>query len=38
MFFADFEGAAGDPPVGAAIEALRGHCEEVRVLGSYRRS
>ena len=38
MFFADFEGATADPPVGAAIAALRGHCEAVRVLGSYRRS
>ena len=38
MFFADFEGAGDDPPVAAAIEGLRGRCQEVRVLGSYRRS
>ena len=36
MFFADFEGAAGDELVAAAIDGLRGRCEEVRVLGSYR--
>jgi prephenate dehydratase len=36
MFFADFEGAADDPPVAAAVEGLREHCQEVRVLGSYR--
>ncbi len=38
MFFADFEGAHAEPPVAAAIEGLRGRCQEVRVLGSYRRS
>ena len=36
MFFADFEGAAEEDAVAAAIEGLRGRCEEVRVLGSYR--
>jgi prephenate dehydratase len=35
MFFADLAGDAGDGPVAAAIEGLRGSCEEVRVLGSY---
>jgi prephenate dehydratase len=35
MFFCDLEGAASNPAVGAAIAALRGHCEAVRVLGSY---
>jgi prephenate dehydratase len=35
MFFADLEGAAGAPPVAAAIESLGEHCEAVRVLGSY---
>jgi prephenate dehydratase len=35
MFFADLEGAAGAPPVAAAIESLGAHCEAVRVLGSY---
>jgi prephenate dehydratase len=37
MFFADFEGLAADPAVVAAVEGLRGRCQEVRVLGSYRR-
>jgi prephenate dehydratase len=36
MFFADFEGAGDDPAVAAAIAGLRGRCEQVRVLGSYR--
>jgi prephenate dehydratase len=35
MFFADLEGAAGHSPVREALEALRGHVEEVRVLGTY---
>ncbi|HZC12897.1 MAG TPA: prephenate dehydratase [Thermoleophilaceae bacterium] len=35
MFFADLEGAATRAPVSDALEALRGHVEEVRVLGSY---
>jgi prephenate dehydratase len=35
MFFCDLEGAAGDDPVAAAIEALRGKAESVRILGSY---
>jgi prephenate dehydratase len=38
MFFADFEGAVEDPAVAAAVDGLRGRCQEVRVLGSYRRS
>ena len=38
MFFADFEGLLADPAVAAAVEGLRGRCQEVRVLGSYRRS
>jgi prephenate dehydratase len=37
MFFADLEGVAGRAPVSEALEALRGHVEEVRVLGSYSR-
>jgi prephenate dehydratase len=37
MFFADFEGADEDPQVAAAIDGLRGRCQDVRVLGSYRR-
>ena len=35
MFFADLEGRNDDPSVADAVRALRGHCEEVRTLGSY---
>jgi prephenate dehydratase len=35
MFFADLEGAAHRAPVSDALEGLRSHVEEVRVLGSY---
>jgi prephenate dehydratase len=35
MFFLDLEGAAEDPDVAAAIAALRGKAESVRILGSY---
>jgi prephenate dehydratase len=35
MFFVDVEGAESEPPVGEAIEALRGKAETVRLLGSY---
>jgi prephenate dehydratase len=35
MFFCDLEGSQRDEPVADAIEALRGHAETVRVLGSY---
>ena len=35
MFFVDLEGAADAPGVAEAIDALRGHAERVRVLGSY---
>jgi prephenate dehydratase len=35
MFFCDLDGPAGDPEVGAAIEALREKAESVRILGSY---
>jgi prephenate dehydratase len=35
LFFVDLEGAAGDDRVAAAVEGLRAHCDEVRVLGSY---
>jgi prephenate dehydratase len=35
MFICDLEGAAGDADVAAAIAGLRGHCETVRVLGSF---
>jgi len=35
MFFLDLEGREGDDAVSAALEALRGKTEVVRVLGSY---
>jgi prephenate dehydratase len=35
MFFCDLQGAASNPDVAAAIAGLRGHCETVRVLGSF---
>ncbi len=35
MFFVDLEGRDDDPPVGDALEGLRGRTERVRVLGSY---
>lgn len=35
MFFADLDGAEGDGHVAAALEALRGRVETLRVLGSY---
>ena len=36
MFTGRIEGDAAQEPVAAAIDGLRGRCEEVRVLGSYR--
>lgn len=35
MFFCDLEGALSEDPVAAAVEALRGKAESVRILGSY---
>lgn len=35
LFHVDCSGAVGEPAVDDALAALRGHCEEVRVLGSY---
>jgi prephenate dehydratase len=35
MFFCDLEGALSEPAVAAAVEALRGKAESVRILGSY---
>ncbi len=35
MFFCELEGDESDPPVAAAVEALRGKAESVRILGSY---
>ena len=35
MFFLDLEGSASEGPVAEALEALRGHVEHLRVLGSF---
>ncbi len=35
-FFADIEGAPGDPAVDRALEELAFHCNKVRLLGTYR--
>jgi prephenate dehydratase len=35
MFFLDLEGSTADPAVAGAVQALRGHAEVVRVLGSF---
>lgn len=35
MFFVDLEGRDDDPPVAAALEALGGRTEAVRIIGSY---
>lgn len=37
-FFADIEGAPGDPAVDRALEELRFHCNSVRLLGSYQQT
>jgi len=34
-FYADIEGAPGDPTIDRAIEELKFHCKYVRMLGSY---
>ena len=34
-FFADVEGAPGDPAVDRALDELRFHCNSVRLLGTY---
>ncbi len=34
-FHVDLDGAPGSPAVDEAIEALRAHCEQVRLLGAY---
>ena len=34
-FFVDCEGSAAAGPVADAVEGLRKHCEQVRILGSY---
>jgi prephenate dehydratase len=35
MFFLDFDGDLDDPAVAGAVDALRGHADVVRVLGSF---
>jgi prephenate dehydratase len=35
FFFLDVDGKLDDEPVAAALEALRGKAESVRILGSY---
>ncbi len=35
MFFADLDGAAEDDHVAEALDALRGHVETLKILGSY---
>lgn len=37
-FYADIEGAPGDPAVDRALDELRFHCNEVRMLGTYRQA
>ncbi len=37
-FYADIEGAPGDPAVDRALEELHFHCNSVRLLGSYRQA
>lgn len=37
-FFVDMQGHRDDPGMQRAIEAARGHCQELRVLGSYPRA
>jgi prephenate dehydratase len=38
MFFVDLQGRAGEERVDEAVRGLRSLCEQVRVLGSYRRA
>lgn len=35
LFYVDVEGHVSDPPVKAALDALRPHCDVLKVLGSY---
>ena len=35
LFFVDLEGGTDDERVASAVDGLRAHCDEVRVLGSY---
>ena len=34
-FFVDCEGSAAEAPVAQAVDGLRKHCEQVKILGSY---
>ena len=34
-FYADIEGAPGDPAIDRAIEELAFHCKHITLLGSY---
>ncbi|HEX7299303.1 MAG TPA: prephenate dehydratase [Solirubrobacteraceae bacterium] len=36
LFHVDMEGRADEPAVAGAVDALHAHCEEVRLLGTYR--
>ena len=38
LFYADIEGAPGNPAVDRALEELEFHCNSVRLLGSYQRA
>jgi chorismate mutase/prephenate dehydratase len=38
VFFIDVDGHVADAPVGRALEAFRGECAQVKVLGSYPRA
>jgi prephenate dehydratase len=35
VFFVDLDGGVDDEPVASAVDELRSHCDQVRVLGSY---
>jgi prephenate dehydratase len=37
-FYCDIEGAPGDPPFDRAMAELGFHCDDVRILGSYRQA
>ena len=37
-FFADIEGAPGDPAIDQALDELGYHCNSVRILGTYRQA
>jgi hypothetical protein len=37
IFFLDLEGHIEEPPINAAVEDLRQHCQFLKILGSYPR-